>query len=106
AYPTAAAAAMVTVNPPTLVVNPTSATVQAGGQQAFTASLTGLSSSSLQWAVNGNVGGNTVGGTITPQGIYTAPAIDPGIVVTVSAASASNSDISGLATVNIINPPT
>ena len=100
------ASATVTVNPPTIAVAPTTATVQAGGQQAFTAALTGPSGPGIQWGVNGIVGGNSISGTISQQGIYTAPAINPGAMVTISASSSANSDINGSAAVTVVNPPT
>jgi hypothetical protein len=77
-----------------------------GSQQPFTASLTGLGTSGLQWAVNGMVGGDSIWGTISQQGIYSAPGIDPGAVVTVSATTTASGSIAGNAVVTVVNPPT
>ena len=104
--PNATAMASVTVSASRVEVTPASATLQAGTCQAFTAQTTGLKGAALQWMVNGQAGGGTVRGTISQQGIYSAPAIDPGAPVKVSAASAANSSIAGTATVAIVNPAT
>lgn len=106
ANPTATGIASVTVDASRVAVTPAAATLQSGTTQAFTANTTGLKGSTLQWMVNGQVGGGTVWGTITQQGIYSAPAIDPGAPVIVSAASAANCNIAGNATVAIVNPAT
>jgi hypothetical protein len=106
ADPSQSASAVVTINAAGIVVVPATATVQAGVQQAFTANTTGLSATSLQWRVNGQAGGGPIWGTISPHGIYTAPAIDPGAMVTVSAADTANDNIAGNAGVTVVNPPT
>ena len=106
ADPTQSATAVVTVSAGSIVVTPATATVKAGDPQTFTASFTGLSEANLIWMVNGAVGGGSIWGTISQQGIYTAPLIDPGGLVTVSAASTSNSNIDGSAAVTVVNPAT
>src|SRR6266851_2752887 len=60
-----------------VVVFPPSTTVQAGDTQLFTASVTGTSQTAVDWSVNGVPGGNNTVGTITPSGLYTAPANVP-----------------------------
>jgi hypothetical protein len=55
--------------------------------------------------VDGQVGGGPIWGTITQSGIYTAPKIDPGAVVTVSATSPGTHSISNNAAVTVVNPP-
>lgn len=100
------AGAIVTVNASSITVAPAATTVQAGAIQAFTASTTGLNRTSVQWMVNGQVGGGSIWGTISPQGIYTAPTINPGAPVTVTASSTANLQISGNAVVSIVNPET
>jgi hypothetical protein len=39
--------------------------------------VTGSQDTALTWTVNGIAGGNAQIGTITPQGVYTAPAVVP-----------------------------
>jgi hypothetical protein len=89
-----------------IVVTPATAKVGAGRKQQFTAKTLGVTRKSLEWMVEGQVGGGPIYGTITQQGSYTAPAIDPGIAVTVSAAFTVDTKISGNATLTVVNPPT
>jgi hypothetical protein len=79
--------------------------VAAGKQQAFKAEVSGGVASGFEWAVEGVVGGNSIWGTISQTGIYTAPAINPGKIVFVSATSTSNSNLVGNAAVTVVNPP-
>jgi len=104
AFPSQSASAEVTINASAIVVSPATADVAAGSQQIFTANTIGLSPASVEWIVNGHPGGGPIWGTISPQGTYTAPAIDPGMAVTISATSTSNGNIVGQATVNVVNP--
>src|SRR4051794_29755681 len=55
-------------------VTPTSATVQTGSTQQFSASVTGTSNTTVTWSVNGAVGGSDSVGIISTAGLYTAPA--------------------------------
>jgi hypothetical protein len=48
-----------------------------GGTQQFTANVSGLANLAVTWAVGNVVGGNATLGTISPTGLYTAPAIMP-----------------------------
>ena len=61
----------------TLTISPTSETVPIGGSRAFSASLSGMPTTAVQWKVNGVVGGTTASGKITSAGVYTAPAAVP-----------------------------
>jgi len=85
-------------------ITPAKVSVTAGHQQAFSAAGS-HTAAGLSWAVQGVVGGNSIWGTISTAGNYTAPAISPGTTVTVSATSTSNSNLSGQATVTVVNPP-
>lgn len=55
-------------------ISPTTATVAEGGTQQFTASIQGISNTSVTWSVDNVVGGNATAGTISATGLYTAPA--------------------------------
>ena len=83
-------------------ISPSSTTVTLSGTQQFTASVTGASSTTVSWAVNGVAGGNAATGTITSNGLYTAST--PG-TYTVTATSASDASLIASATVNVPNPP-
>ena len=76
--------------PPIVAVSvfPSSATVAAGSHQQFTATVTNSSSTSVNWEVNGVVGGNTITGTISASGLYIAPLAPPAAgQVTITAVS-------------------
>ena len=73
------------VLPPPVTIAPTSATVAAGATQQFTAT-TIPANQNVTWEVNGAAGGNSVVGTITQAGLYTAPQVPvPGEPVSISA---------------------
>jgi len=79
---------------PTVPITPASATVQAGATQQFMTTNTGVT-----WSVNGNVGGSSTTGLISPSGLYTAPSSVPtNPTVTIMAQTSS---ASGTATVTI-----
>lgn len=64
-----------------------------------------LSPSTVNWSINGVVGGNSTYGTITPAGVYTAPAVPPTAnVITVAATSTAYPNISGSAKLTITYP--
>jgi hypothetical protein len=82
-----------------VVVSPTALAVSAGATQTFTAAVNG-SAVSPTWEVNGTVGGDSVHGTITAGGVYTAPLTPPpGGTTTVTAVSGGDS---GTATVAVV----
>jgi len=62
---------------PGLSLLPESVAVGPGNQVAFAVTLTRLACDSLIWYVNGVPGGDQVYGTITEDGLYTAPPIVP-----------------------------
>ena len=87
-------------------VAPSTVSVAAGAKRTFTATSRGPGGRSVAWTVNGHTGGGPIWGTITQYGVYTAPAIDPGMPVTVSAVSPFKATIKGNAEVTVVNPPT
>ncbi len=94
---TKSASASITVAQPTQVsisVSPGTASVQAGGQQQFTAMISGTSNTAVSWTASG--------GTITTSGLYTAPTAAG--TYTVRAVSAANSSTSASATVSVSAP--
>ena len=60
-----------------IAITPPGDVVPAGSARQFAASDPANPGSSFAWSVNGTVGGNPVVGTITPTGLYTAPASVP-----------------------------
>jgi hypothetical protein len=99
---TRSAAATVTVtSTPTVAVavSPKTATVAAGGTQAFTAAVTGTSNTAVTWSLQEASGC----GSITTAGVYTAPAAAATChVVARSVADTARSDT---ATVTVSAPP-
>ncbi len=86
----------------TVSVQPASANIFLGAALQFQATVAGASNKSVIWEVNSAVGGNAQTGTISPAGLYTAPAILPfPASVTVTAISAADATTSGSATLTI-----
>jgi hypothetical protein len=91
------ASAVVTVSQPIQVsisVSPTTANLQTGGQQQFSAYLSGTSNTAVTWSASG--------GTVTTNGLYGAPSAAG--TYTVTAVSAADSTKSASAIVNVSAP--
>jgi len=87
-----------------VTISPTTASLEVGTNQQFTAPVTGTGSfdSSVRWSVNGTVGGNYTAGTITDAGLYTAPnAVPNPSTVTVAATSVANATKSASASTSV-----
>ncbi len=83
-----------------VTVTPNSGTVLLGETLAFTASVSNSTDTSVIWSVNGITGGSPQAGTISADGVYTAPADLPqGGTVQVTATS--HADSSKFATVSV-----
>jgi hypothetical protein len=57
----------------TVSVSPGFTLLDPGATQQYTASIQGLSNTGVTWSVDGSAGGNSTVGTITANGLYTAP---------------------------------
>lgn len=55
------------------VISPNSASLSPGGTQQYTATIQGLTNTSVTWSVDGIAGGNSSVGTVSTGGLYTAP---------------------------------
>ncbi len=100
-----ATAAVTLAQPVTVTVAPATATVTPGGTQAFTASVSGASTTTVSWSVNGIAGGNATVGTIDASGSFTAPAAVPTPAAeTITATSTADPTASGSAGVTIAQP--
>jgi hypothetical protein len=85
-----------------VIISPVSASIALGQTQQFVASVTGSTSSGVNWSVNSVTGGNSSIGSISTAGLYTAPAALPNpTTVTITAASASSPQSSASATITI-----
>jgi hypothetical protein len=84
----------------TVTVTPASASVQAGKTQPFSATVNNSSNQAVTWTVNGSGGG-----TISSNGLYTAPASVPPGPVTIQATSLAQSSAVGTAVITVTPPP-
>lgn len=88
----------------TVSVVPTAANVRAGATQPFTATVTGTTNESVNWSVNGVIGGNATLGTITSNGVYSAPGALPNPnTIVIAAASAADATASASSDVTLWN---
>ena len=91
-----------------VTVSPSAAQVLLGTSRAFAATVTGGANTAVAWSVNGTPGGSSSVGTISPAGVYTAPAAMPAPnVVTIRATSAASPASFGqvLVTLSATPPP-
>jgi hypothetical protein len=89
----------------TVTITPTTASLQTGKTQQFTATVTGSSNVTVTWKVNDVVGGNSTLGTVSSAGLYTAPAAAPSPnTVSVTAVSAADTTKSASANVTVNAP--
>jgi hypothetical protein len=91
-------------------ISPSTVTVHPFGTQAFTASVSGSSSTGVTWQVNGVTGGSQTTGLISTSGMYSAPLkIAPSLIptsgadvaVTITAISQADATATGTATVTL-----
>jgi len=86
-------------------VSPATATIRAGSQQSFSATVTGSTNQSVTWSVNGVAGGSAATGMISAQGMYTAPVVLPNPnTIAITATSAADSTKQGTSAVTLENP--
>jgi hypothetical protein len=86
-----------------ITISPDSIAVKPGGQISFSAEMTGLTDLRVHWSVNGVRGGSASLGTITSEGLYTAPDAAPEDPhLTVSATSVAKPDVRGDAAVVVM----
>ena len=95
-----------TTPPPAVVritISPTSASVNAGGTQQFTATVTGSTNTAVTWQVNSVPNGNSTVGTISTSGLYTAPTTVPSpATVTITAVSQADTSKTASAAVTVV----
>ncbi len=87
-----------------LTVMPTSAMLAPLGTQQFTALVTGTTNTSVTWLVDGVAGGNNTVGTISSNGLYTAPATLGTYTVTATSAALPSYSVNALVTVTEAPP--
>jgi hypothetical protein len=86
----------------TVAIAPNSGTVLLGNTLSFSATVSNASDTSVSWSVNGISGGSPQLGTISPDGLFTAPAdLPPGGKVQVTATSHTDSSKSSTVGVTV-----
>ncbi len=104
---TKSASAAITVTPPAvqvvITITPTSAALAVGATQQFAATVTGNANTAVTWQVNNANGGSATVGTITSNGLYTAPNAIPAGAITVTAVSQADATKKANATVIIVD---
>ena len=87
---------------PVITLSPAAASVQAGAQLQFIATIVSPSSTTVTWSVNNVLGGNAAVGTISTSGLYVAPSTVPSpATVSIKATSPAESNPFGSAIVTI-----
>lgn len=81
------------------VVSPNSANLSPGGTQQYTATIQGLTDTTVTWSVDGIAGGNTSAGTISNNGLYTAPKAIGAHTITPASAAYPSDVVNSSATV-------
>ena len=88
-----------------LAVTPAGATLGPGATQPFVAADGGVETTNVLWSVNGLLGGDEAVGTISPQGLYVAPAtVSSSRTVTITAISRDDASVDATAVVTL-KPP-
>jgi hypothetical protein len=97
---------LVVTAPVSVSVSPSIASVVAGAKQQFTGVVTNGVTGALNWQVNGVAGGNASVGTVSPAGLYSAPAVVPApATVTITAISVDDPSKSAAAAATVTAPP-
>jgi hypothetical protein len=87
---------------PSVTVSPSTANVQEGTNQQFTATVTNSSNTAVTWQVNGVNGGSAATGLISSNGVYTAPVVIPNPPnVTITAVLQADNSVTSNAIVTI-----
>ena len=88
-----------------LTATPATASIIVSRSAQFQALEAGIPTTNIRWAVNGLPGGDTTVGTVTVDGLYTAPTIVPSpSTVTVTAIHKDDPTLTASATVAILPP--
>ena len=85
----------------TISISPNTATLVTSATQQFTATVTGQTNATISWSVDGVAGGNASVGTISSNGLYTAPALAGSHTIT--AASGTNTADSATAPITVFS---
>ena len=102
--PLLALAALVDAQAQSITVYPGPAAIPKGTVRQMSAYVP-LSPNTVSWAVNGAIGGSAIFGTVSPTGLYTAPAvIPPANLITIQVTSSAYPAKFGTAQISITQP--
>src|SRR6266850_2003165 len=88
----------------TVTISPKSGSVMLGNALPFSVKVANTTDIAVSWSVNGAPGGNATLGTITPDGVYTAPAVLPAsATVQITATSHTDATKSDSAAATIVS---
>src|SRR6266850_1021978 len=88
----------------TVTISPKSGSVMLGNALPFSVKVANTTDIAVSWSVNGAPGGNATAGTITPDGVYTAPAVLPAsATVQITATSHTDATKSDSAAATIVS---
>jgi Fe-S cluster assembly iron-binding protein IscA len=96
---TAASATVTIILPVAVTISPTSAIVTVGQQQQFRVSVSGSTNKDVTWSISGSGCSGTTCGSITSQGLYTAPASVPSTAIVVVKATSQANNVSSASAV-------
>jgi hypothetical protein len=88
----------------TVTVKPGGACIAPNETEQFTAYVTGLTNTAVNWRVNGKPNGNATVGTISPAGFYTAPSTTGSY--SIAAVTQSTPSITFTTSISVTNSPT
>jgi|CZKH01.1.fsa_nt_gi hypothetical protein len=91
-----AKAAITVIN---LTISPAATTVDLSGTQQFTATIQGSNNPSVTWSVDDVAGGSATTGTITSDGLYTAPSAVGSHTITATTAAPASVSVNAVLTV-------
>src|SRR5208337_3674117 len=87
-------------------ISPPTAQVSVNGQQQFTGTVTGTGNTGVTWSISGAGCSGATCGTITSNGLYTAPSVVPNPpTVSVTATSVADPSKFATATVTVVSGP-
>jgi hypothetical protein len=88
-----------------VAVTPATTSTPLQTSQQFVASVTGNSNTQVTWAVSGSGCSGIACGSISSNGLYTAPEVVPSpATISISATSAADNNVSATAAVTIVDP--
>lgn len=103
-YSTASSSVTLSVTQDALAITPSGQTLNPGQSVQFSAFRDGNTASGINWFVNGLANGSSSLGTITAEGLYTAPVLDSATTISISAVDSASKQSSNAVAMTINAP--